>query len=710
MVKPFLSRDGHIVCWIAKVTIMKMRPTTSRHSAGIAARIGLALAVPILGMLVLVGYVVWQSRQAAIEMSAVSEVAGFATRMSALVHEMQRERGASAVFVGSKGQRLQRELADQRALTDTARAGVLSAVQASGFAARQDGFGALLRDSIDALAMLDNKRQAISTLGITGLDSNAYFTRAIEPMIDAIGKVIGQSMDPAVTQTVTLYYSLIQAKERSGRERAGGAVGFNANRFDIALYRNLVRIVAEQDTYLRQFDAFATPADREMLAQGVRGPEVDEVMRLRKLILDTAIGESVGDVTGEYWYRVTTARMDLIKKVEDQIATRLLAIAGTARMAADRAFWQAGGLGLALVLLSATLGTASARNIVGAVRQLTAAMTSLAKRDWSTQVPGTQRNDELGEMAHAVDVFKENGVAAELLAAEQAAERAAKDERALRREELTRGFEAKVGTLVGEVSAGSIDMQGAAKFMVETAGQTTQQAITVAAAAEQASTNVQTVAAGAEQLAASISEITRQVARSAAVAGKAVDDTRRIDGLVQALATGVEKIGEVVGLINSIAGQTNLLALNATIEAARAGDAGKGFAVVASEVKSLATQTAKATQDIAQQIAQIQEATRGAVGAIRGFGETIGEVSTIAATIAAAVEQQGAATQEIARNVQQAAAGTQDVTSTIAAVSDGASNTGTTAARVLGAAAAVSQRSDQLNAEVRQFIIGLQAA
>ncbi len=275
---------------------------------------------------------------------------------------------------------------------------------------------------------------------------------------------------------------------------------------------------------------------------------------------------------------------------------------------------------------------------------------------------------------------------------------------------LLRSFEVTTSTMVGAVASAATELQATAQSMSDNAGQTTQQATNVAAAAEEASVNVQTVASAAEELAASIAEISRQVEQSASIAGKAVEDAKRTDGVVQALAESAEKIGEVVGLISNIAGQTNLLALNATIEAARAGDAGKGFAVVASEVKNLAAQTAKATEDISRQIAQIQAVTKDAVGSIQGIGARIGEVSQIASAIAAAVEEQGAATQEIARNVQQAATGTGEVTSNITGVSAGANNTVAAASQVLDAAGELSRRAEQLRAEVGQFIAGVKAA
>ena len=271
-------------------------------------------------------------------------------------------------------------------------------------------------------------------------------------------------------------------------------------------------------------------------------------------------------------------------------------------------------------------------------------------------------------------------------------------------------FEAKVGTLVATLSSDAAKLQATAQSMSGTALQTNQKATTVAAAAQDANVSVQTVAAAAEELSASIHEISRQVAQSAKITGQAVEDARRTDTIVRALSDCAQKIGAVVQLISGIAAQTNLLALNATIEAARAGDHGKGFAVVAGEVKSLAAQTANATEEIGAQITQIQIATGEAVKAIEAIGATIGEVNVIASNIAAAVEEQGAATAEIARSVQQTAASTQEVTTTIGGVNQAANDTGTAAGQVLGAASGLSKQAEQLTSEVTSFVAGVRAA
>ena len=379
---------------------------------------------------------------------------------------------------------------------------------------------------------------------------------------------------------------------------------------------------------------------------------------------------------------------------------------------ANKALITAGLLtGLLCFLGAATIawfvGIATAKPIRG----MTNAMQTLANGDHSVEVPARDRSDEIGQMAAAVQVFKDNAIEMERVkAAQEETERRAAEDKKRMMTELASSFEAKVGALVQSLSAAATEMESTAGSMTTLAEQGNTKAMTVASAAEQTSANVQTVATATEELSASIQEISQQVANSARIANQAVDDARTTDGVVQELAVGAQKIGEIVQLINDIAGQTNLLALNATIEAARAGDAGKGFAVVASEVKSLATQTAKATDEISTQISQIQSATNLAVSAIHGISATIQEMSEIAAAIASAVEEQGAATMEISRNVQQAAQGTEDVTRSIVDVRQASTDTGIASGQVLTAAGELSRNSNDLSREVDGFLAGIKAA
>ncbi|HTO84006.1 MAG TPA: methyl-accepting chemotaxis protein [Methylomirabilota bacterium] len=366
------------------------------------------------------------------------------------------------------------------------------------------------------------------------------------------------------------------------------------------------------------------------------------------------------------------------------------------------------GISLLAALLLAWLYVG--RNVVARLVGLGASMREIAAGRLDAPIV-TDGGDEIAEMAAALVVFRDTAVKAKEAEAETSAERQRRG--AARREEmksLADAFEATVNKIVAEVSSGSATVHEASSAMTMTASDTRDRTAAVVNAANQASANVETVAAAAQQLSASITEIGRHVTRSSEVAAKAVDDAKRSDTTVSGLADAARRIGDVVKLINDIAGQTNLLALNATIEAARAGEAGKGFAVVASEVKGLASQTAKATEDIAQQISAIQSATQETVSVIQSISGTIGEINEIAATVAAAVEEQGAATQEIARNVQQAATGTQDVKSNIADVSRAVDETGGRATALLDSAENLSRQTVALEQEVGKFLSRVRAA
>ena len=346
------------------------------------------------------------------------------------------------------------------------------------------------------------------------------------------------------------------------------------------------------------------------------------------------------------------------------------------------------------------------------IRALTAAMDKLAGGDFSVVLPGLGRTDEVGGVAAAVEKFK---IVSEQKAREEAEAKIKQDQiaaaqRKAEMHKLADGFEAAIGEIVDTVSSAATELEASASTLTSTAARGQELTTVVAAASEEASTNVQSVASATEELSSSITEISRQVQESARVAGEAVNQARTTTDRVGELSAAAARIGDVVELINTIAGQTNLLALNATIEAARAGEAGRGFAVVASEVKALAEQTAKATGEISQQINGIQGATQESVNAIKEISGTIERLAEISSTIAAAVEEQGAATQEISRNVQQAARGTQEVSSNITDVQRGANETGAASSQVLSAAQSLSGDSKRLRLEVSRFLESVRAA
>ena len=364
--------------------------------------------------------------------------------------------------------------------------------------------------------------------------------------------------------------------------------------------------------------------------------------------------------------------------------------------------------GLAAAGLIALL---TSRSIVPPIRQMTGTMDKLASGDTSVAVPGVGRKDEIGDMASAVQVFKDNMIETERLRAEQAAmEQRAAIERKAAMHKLADEFQAAVGEIVETVSSASTELEAAAGTLTKTADTTQKLSGVVAAASEQASANVQSVASATEEMASSVSEIARQVQESSRIASEAVTQAEKTDARIAELSQAAARIGDVVKLITAIAEQTNLLALNATIEAARAGEAGKGFAVVASEVKQLAAQTAKATDEIGTQIHGMQSATADSVSAIKEIGSTIARIAEIASTIAAAVEEQGAATQEIARNVGEAAKGTAQVASNIVDVNHGAGETGSASTQVFASAQSLSSESNHLKIEVEKFLATVRAA
>jgi methyl-accepting chemotaxis protein len=350
------------------------------------------------------------------------------------------------------------------------------------------------------------------------------------------------------------------------------------------------------------------------------------------------------------------------------------------------------------------------RDISNGISSIVKPMQALGQGELSVEIPHRGEKTEIGAMADVLQVFKEA-----LIAKKAADEAAAKDaeakiERGRRVDNITREFEQMIGEIVSTVSSASTQLEASAGTLSATAARSQELSTTVASASEEASTNVQSVASATEELSSSVNEISRQVQESARMASDAVGQARSTTDRVSELSKAATRIGDVVELINTIAGQTNLLALNATIEAARAGEAGRGFAVVASEVKALAEQTAKATGEIGQQINGIQAATQDSVNAIKEISGTIEKLSEISSTIAAAVEEQGAATQEISRNVQQAAQGTQQVSANITDVQRGATETGSASAQVLTAAQTLSGDSGRLKSEVSKFLTNVRAA
>jgi methyl-accepting chemotaxis protein len=455
----------------------------------------------------------------------------------------------------------------------------------------------------------------------------------------------------------------------------------------------------------------AIPSADEKIGQAVKeaSKQLEEYRQALTKLIDNAkeideLSIEMADSTTAIMKASSAMKADLLSDQQRLDSESNAAISGTERLVVMLAF---GGF-----LLGGMLAVILGRGISQPMIVMCKAMRELAGGNFDVVLPGLGRKDEVGEMAGAVEEFKMQAIAkAERDAAEHDAQNKAST--AARRAELIRfadDFEAAVGTIVANVSASAVQLEAAAGTLTRTAESTQSRSSQAAGASEQASSNMQSVASATEELSASVEEIGRQAQESNRIAEAAVLQAEQTDGRIGKLSHAAQEIGDVVKLITAIAEQTNLLALNATIEAARAGDAGRGFAVVASEVKSLASQTAKATDEISSHIAGMQGATRESVAAIKEIGGTIAQISTIASTIASAVEEQGSATQEIARSVQTVAEGTHEAAANILEVNRGAAETGSASANVLDSARALSTESTRLREELDRFMANIRAA
>jgi methyl-accepting chemotaxis protein len=502
-------------------------------------------------------------------------------------------------------------------------------------------------------------------------------------------------------------YATVQFIENAMVQRGVGELALKEGKLPPDSYALLARGVALNATFFKLLRDYAQPEIYDIY-RAFDASNGRELAELRQFALANA-GTPASDAQRKRWSEISR---DLTAVTGKILVSTVDTLAGDGeQMLADARQATFIYLGIFLTVLVAVI--LLSRQVLHTVRELLGELAGTVDKmrdgHYEVAIPHTDRTDEIGVMARAVDGFRANFVA--VTEQENARKNAeAATERKALLEKIAGDFQAVVGGIVGAVSSASGELTSTAGTLTKTADATQQLSTTVAAASEEASTNVQSVASATEEMVASITEIGRQVQESNQIASQAVDQAAKTDDRITKLAQAAARIGDVTQLITSIAEQTNLLALNATIEAARAGEAGRGFAVVAQEVKQLASQTGKATSEISGQIAEMQAATQESVVAIKEIGGTIRRISEIATTIASAVEEQGAATQEITRNVQQAANGTTQVASNISEVSSEAAMTGSGAAQVLSSAKSLAEQSARLKTEVDKFLGTVRAA
>ncbi len=636
----------------------------------------------------------------------VADRVRLAPTISALVHELQKERGMSAGYLSSGGVRFASELIEQRGLTDAARTtyeGILPKLSLERDFAEEV---AAIEKALDGLARV---REQISAQSIKGPDMSGFYSPLISELLDIAGGVAHGVRDGEIVRDAGVYSSILQAKERAGLERAAGATGFSAEHFDAQTYDRFVALGAAQAAFIANAKLAATPAFRDEIDKTIVGPAVDEVVRLREAGRMRAFGGENRNISGAAWFDAATARIELFKALEDKASA---VVARSARSATENAirhviFWGA----VAIVSLALFAGIVWWMNasLANPLMRLVDKVRRVSSGDLSVDIPEAKRTDEIGRMGEALEVFKANAMEREQLQAREQIEIKARDERRVRIEGLIDGFRIQARTALEGLDSLAGRMTEAGSSIATASNSASHGALAADQASGEAASAVHTVAAAVEQLTASIREISDRVCdnqESVAIASNDANDTK---AAVSSLEEAAKSISSVVTFIAEIAAQTNLLALNATIEAARAGEAGKGFAVVASEVKGLAEQTAKATSEISKQVQNIQSRVDQSAVSIETIANRLSRLLDTSSAIASAVEQQSAATQSISQSVHDAARGSAQSSDSVRMLSGAVAQTESDAQLVRASATQLSHAARNLDQVVTTFLAAVAA-
>ncbi len=685
------------------------------RNLSVSAKINLAFFALWLALGWFLSADILRSWRAAKNFAEFRVLAQFAAQSSVLVHELQKERGMSAGFIGSQGEKFAAELPVQRGVVDAQHVKWKDQANTLQQSKKYEIFTEAIRPIEEMLGQVGNKREAIDRQEAAVGEMAAFYTEIIASLLKFEYTLNSRASDPSLVRWVSAYANLLEAKERMGLERAMGSTGFGSGVFAPPIYRRFIELSAQQEAFFLEFRAFAPEDFEKKLDAVLESEEAAEVQRYRAIALDSIESGDTQNTDAEAWFQAITLKINLLKDLEDEITAAFLEYADQlAVQARNRAIGPLVFLALALAF-AWTVSSYLARNISRPVRGLAGVMLRLSENDLSVEIE-EGGDDEIGQMTRAIRVFKDNALEMARMREEEdrtRREAEAERQRLQRQEEENRAellatlagkFESQVGRIVGSLSAAAEQLRSAAGSLADTASQAAEEAAGAAAGSEQASNSVQVVAETADRISASISEIVGLVDDSAKASRGAAEDAGVANAGMSELTEAVNRIGEIVNLINQIAEQTNLLALNAAIEAASAGDSGKGFAVVATEVKMLANRTSDATEDITRHIESVQGHTGKVAASLGDIKSSIERLQTVSVSIADAVGEQNEATDDIARNAFEASAGARESVTSVKTVVNASGQTGELAGQVLQAADDLLAQSAALDREVGTFL------